>query len=582
MHTYIYGADSETCRGKPITLQFYSEDRDENLIVFVDEHTAMQEFFAWLQTLSRHATHVIYCHHLKFDLVSFMYGAHSRLSSEFEFMYGQWRIEGCYGAPTFCKIRHKSDRDARTIFIVDSLLWYQGTLAKAADLFCPGLPKLAMPKGLGEQIFSSRDDSFIEYAMRDAEVAYHIGKAVQAMHSEFDLPQSVSLASMSANIFRRHYLDYTIPQPPQDSMIEAALLSYHGGKNNLTTGAAPAWHTGVRALDISSAYPYAMSELPAFSEEKLYKRYKLAHRARSVPPYGVYKISGTVAPCEWPCIFSHDFKPLHGRVSDVWVQGLELNEALASGELKLTRIRGFYYDHERDKQSPALRSFVKDFYHRKETQTEKTWRHMYKITLNALYGKFIQTRKKKLGLFVQIDPETDAPVSLELRTQATAGGMYHPFIASAITAHTRAYIHQIEHAYQAIHTATDGIFTKVRKSVAALRGRPRSGLGSLQPEGAGTLLLLRNKCYILYAERKSKDTFPSKAFKGKHILKFAKHGFMGSVYDLEKLIAKNRRKYSTTRANTLRTSIQRGLQVNDFERHDYVLKIGPVSVDPER
>jgi hypothetical protein len=71
---------------------------------------------------------------------------------------------------------------------------------------------------------------------------------------------------------------------------------------------------------------------------------------------------------------------------------------------------------------------------------------------------------------------------------------------------------------------------------------------------------------------------PSLVFKGKHILKYALHGFQGRVTDLERLIASNRRKYSVSRPNRLKESLKRGLTPNEFIKREYTLKVGPVAL----
>jgi hypothetical protein len=347
------------------------------------------------------------------------------------------------------------------------------------------------------------------------------------------------------------------------------LLSYHGGKNNITVDAG--WYEGVTSLDISSAYPDAMAELPAFSNEKLYKKFS-AKSAKEVPDLGVYQVSGKVAECNWPVLFSHGFKPLSGAIDRVHVQGYELNEALRSGELKPTRIVGTYYDRDKDHQAPALRGFVDTFYKLKEAETDPVLRYMQKLVLNSVSGKFIQTRKRGSCAFTDIDAGTTVSAS-----ELIAGGMFHPFIASAITAHTRARIHQIEHKYKAIHTATDGIMTQSPNAKA--QGR---GLGALTVEAEGaTLLLLRNKCYVLYT-KKGKKTVPSRVFGGKHIRKYALHGFQGSVTELERLVGSGRRKYEVNRPNRLKEALKRGLVPNQFVRRVYALKIGALAVKPAK
>jgi hypothetical protein len=551
-----------------MTLQFFSEDLDYEEIVWVDETNATDAYIEWADGLPARMLHVVYVHNLAFDLPEFLWAVKEKLAesaTEYNFDIGEWTFHGFYGSPTFCRMVNK--RQNKTVMLVDSFLWYQGSLAKAAELFCPDLPKLKMPDGLGTKLFKMNDEKFYEYAMRDAEVAYHIGKSVQAMIAEFNIMQPVSLADMSAKIFRHHFLQHTIPQPNK-SVILGALKSYHGGKNNVVKGAAPAWHMNVTSFDISSAYPYAMAQLPSMSYQRLYKRYhKTIKAVRNVPELGVYCVSGIASVCDWPVIFSHEFKPIQGKFENVWIQGHELNEALRAGELKIKSIRGTYYEQEKDNRKSPFREYVEHFYRLKETEKDPVKRYGYKLNLNSVYGKFIQTRKTSRVPYTDIDSgETSETFDV------IAGGMFHPFIASAITAHTRAYIHRCEHEYKAFHTATDGFYSNVKKP-KRMKGRPAKGLGSIGIEGQGDLCLIRNKCYILYSKN---GATKSQYFKGKKITKYAKHGFQGTVYDLEKCIAHGTRRYKASRPNRLKESIKRGLNVNEFIERPYVLKVGPI------
>ena len=575
---YIYGADTETYFGKPMSMQFYSEDTPCDSIHFVNEKNATTTFIKWCKGLKCNVQHVVYVHNLSFDLVEFLFGHHAQLvgdAGSFDFNIGRVNVKGVYGTPTFCTVTLGHDK---RVMIVDSYSFYHGSLAEAAKLFCPDLPKLTYPQGLGSKLFTKRDTEFCAYAMRDAVIDYHIGRFVESMHQEYDIKQCVSAADMSSTIFRHSFLSYTIPQP-EDDVIEASLLSYHGGKNNITV--QQGWYTGVTSLDISSAYPDAMRSFPAFSNEKLYKRIAAKNGVKELPPYGVYALSGKVKPCQWPVIFSHGFKPLSGVIDRVWVQGFEVNEALRSGEFTSSKINGFYYDAERDLQAPALRGFVDHFYEKKNTTKDKAMRYLYKLMLNSISGKFIQTRKSNACAYTDID--ADATI---VASDLVAGGMFHPFIASAITAHTRARIHQLEHQYKAMHTATDGIMSQAKNAKPTGRG-----IGAITQEAQNaTLLLIRNKCYVLYT-KKSKDTFASKVFPKKHILKYAKHGFQGSVTDLERIGAKGEgtHKYWVNRPYRLKETINRDkarkknpklkpMRVNDFEKRPFFLKLGPMRV----
>ncbi len=580
MNKVIYGADTETIQGEPMTLQFYSEQTACDEIHFVNADTARKKFLDWCQRRKSDCQHVVYIHNLKFDLIEFLWGKHHLLvttgsGGDFDFKLGRWHVSGVYGGPTFAKI---SDGHHRIIWLVDSFSWYRGSLANAANLFCPDLPKLKKIDGLGEKLFTRRSAGFIDYAMRDAVIAYHIGVAIEKFHKLYDLQQCLSVADMAARIFRHKFLRYDIPLPPR-KIVDAHFASHHGGKNNLAT--APGWYEGVTSEDISSAYPWAARELPAYSNVKLYRGYKAKGRIKSVSDHGVYLVDGRASATNYPSLFTHSFKPLTNcDVDKVWVQGYELNEALRSGEFKCSRLRGYVYDAEKDHQAPALRGFVDDFYERKETETDKPMRQMFKFTLNAVIGKFIQTRKRGAAEFTDVDSGETTTAS-----DLVAGGMFHPPIASEINARTRARIHRMELERRALHTATDGILhtrplsyssRQWHDTLPACKTSRKIGRITVEATDA-TLLLVRTKLYVLYG-KKSPKTTPSRVFAGKHIIKYALHGFQGSVTDLEKMMVSHKRKYIVNRPNTLVTSIQKGLVPNKFEKREMTLRVPPLKV----
>ena len=560
MDKIIYGGDTETLDGKPHTMQFYSEDIACDDIIWVDEKRAAREFMRWVKSRRKRVAHVVYVHNLAFDLVEFIWGQHGNLVSadgSFAFEIAGWHCRGVYGTPTFGVF---SDRNGTSVSLIDSFSYYRGSLENAAAVFCPHLPKVQRPADLGTRSYGPKDKQFVRYAKRDGQISYHIGKAIEAMHQEFDIPQCVSVADMASRIYRSRFLDYTIPQPNRDCM-EMALESYHGGKNNVTVKAG--WYERVSSLDISSAYPAAMHALPSMGMENLYKRFR-GRGVQRVPECGVYRVRGEMRACQWPSLFSHSFKPLRGPIDGVAVQGLELNEAIRSGEFRCDSAAGYYYEVDRDNGNPSLRQFVERFYALKQSEKDKTKRLMYKLILNSISGKFIQTRKMGRTAFHDVDSDTTTSAA-----HLIAGGMFHPFIASYITAHTRARIHQLEHKYEAIHTATDGIFTQ---RVPEPEGE---GLGALECDARdGTLLLVRNKCYVLYGA----DGPESSVFPGRRIKKYALHGFQCKVGDLERLIATGARRYTASRPNRLREAMRRGLTPNLFVERAYTLTVGPRDV----
>lgn len=558
----IIGFDTETCEGPPITVQFFSQHLPAiNACLFVDEGNVLDRALRHLKKHCKSGHYVLYGHNLKFDLTSLFWPIREQLINRrgaFELMHRDWHISGVYGQPTFCFLHYGEVQ----IAIVDGFSWFRCSLAKASDLICPELPKLQHPEGLGTRKFKRDDADFIEYAMRDAEVSCRVGHAIDDIHAEFELRQTVSVADMASSIFKQAYIrDPIFNVGPR--ILEAAVKSYHGGKNNVIPDAAPAWHYPVDALDISSAYPHAMTLLPAFSRPNLFAASRVfSRRVRQVPEYGIYCVSGRVPTCNWPVLFDHSFKPIQGAFTDTWVTGFELNEALRADEITIKTVHGHIYDADRDPvTSTALQRFVFDFYGRKATASDPVRRFLYKVILNSISGKFIQSR----------EVEND-----DGKLVWKHGPLYHPFIASLITGHTRSVIHRLEHDTLALHTATDGIFCGVTRTPASIDYAPAEGLGAITREAHNAeLCLLRNKCYVLYSTD-PKDGWHSFVRPGRYVAKYATHGFQGSPKQIEELIMHNRRKYTVEKPNTLRDSIKRGLVPNKFERQDRVLKVPPL------
>lgn len=561
----IIGFDTETRDGPPITVQFYCEHNPKiNACLFVNESNVVKKSLAHLARHCRGET-VMVGHNLKFDLLSLFYPiCHELVQNkfgDFEFTVGDWTISGVYGVPTFCRMVKGDLR----ITVIDGYSWFRTSLHQVSKLLCPNLPKLPMPDGLGHKAFTRADDEFVAYAMRDAEVSFHQGMAIADMASEFDIDQPVSVADMASRIFQRGYImDHEPIHNCGTRILEGAVKSYHGGKNNVVKGAAPAWHSPVDAWDLSSAYPYAMTQLPAFSKPNLYAVARVfSPRKRRFPDHGVYCISGKVPQCDWPVIFDHSFKPVTGKFENIWVTGYELNEARRAGEISLTKVWGHVYDTDRDPVTEtAFKMYCDDFYQLKQNATDPVRRYMYKTLLNSLYGKFIQSREAD-----------DGNGGVEWKH----GPLFHPFAASLITGHTRAVMHRLEHEVKAIHTATDGVLCGQNNSPNnGFSWAPQSGLGAIETEGKSLeLALLRNKLYVLYSDNPS-EGWPSFVRPDRYVVKYAKHGFQGGPKELETLLMNNRRKYSTERPNTLRLALRSKKVPNKFEKYELVLKVAPM------
>lgn len=541
----IIGIDSETINGKPLTFQFFCPELSMEEVFWTSEKTASNDFISYLKNLPEGVYH-LYGLNLEFDLIEFFYNHKKHfIINSFDFEIQNMNIKGVYGKNSFCSIQTKNR--SKVFLLLDVNAFFKGSLEKLAKLFCPTLPKLKKPFGLGSKIFSQDDNDFIKYALRDSEITYHIGKYIEKIHDDFSIPYSVSVSNLAGKIFRKHYLKNDIPLPPKQ-IVYASLHSYHGGKNNITVDKG--YYKNVVSLDINSAYPFAMFNLPSFSDISLYKKLSNVEEFKEVFPEGVYCISGYAFDCKYPIIYDHAFNPVKGDFENIWITGYELNEALSACEINITTGYGFFYDTKKDFNESPFRKFVDYFYKMKTKygkEKNKIMEKFFKVILNGLYGKFIQSKdyENKYTTYEY----NDSTGRISEINELNAGGLFNPFIATLITGRCRAMIHSIEHKYQALHTATDGIICYNK----AIKLKPSTELGQLKIECEGNALILRNKLYCIYDKKTGQP------------LKYGLHGYQGKVDDLMKMFDSGKYEYQYIKPNKLKTSMKQGKQVNFFE-----------------
>lgn len=566
MEYVCIGADTETCDGDINCFQL-SHDGEKANVYFTRKARVERDFLETLDSFprARDRQFVLWFHNLTFDLPMLLSTRHNILrNEEFDFDSNGWNIKGVYGNLCFVTLR-KGDK---CVQILDTLAYFKTTLEKLGEIFCPNLPKLKTPKDIGAKFFTEKDHGFVAYAKRDSVICQIVGTRILEMHKRYGIPLSVSAPHMASRIFRRKFLQYPIPLP-QRSVLYSALNSYHGGKNNFPVKRG--LFKNVSVVDIKSAYPFAMAQLPSFSNRDLYFEFHPVGKIKTVPPFGIYKIDGLAKLTPWPIIYDHAFKPVYGEFSGIWITGFELNQALKSALVEIENCFGYFYDSKADKLPSPFASYVEHFYKLKESAKDKGERDFFKLLLNSLYGKFIETRGASSLLNVSYDiDKNEVQFSLEL----IAGGLFNPFIATLITGHTRAYIHALEVQYRAIHTSTDGIMSQ------STIGGTGNALGQYNVESKGPVLLLRNKLYICYSSRKidaAKDRegkpLRSKIYPQYWIKKYALHGFFADVHTLEKMVKNNVNEYEYVHVNKLRESFRRKLKVNRFQKSKRTLNL---------
>jgi len=531
----VYGLDTETYNGKPMTLQF--SDGKEDKIFFINKNTITKKFLSILQSLpsSKGEKSVIYVLNLLFDFCQCFYPYWKKLikqekeDGQFEFKVNRWNIKGFITDDSqFAEIR----KGKKIFWLLDIGRFFVGiSLDKAIKTLLHEKGKEEAPKDLGKKRYTRKDKKFVKYALWDVKKTQQIGNLITEFHNQWEVSQTWSIAQLAERIFRHHFLEENLKGCPFE-IIRPALLSYHGGRNGVYV--KPDFYPFVYSYDIVSAYPFAMFNLPNFRNGEYYKVKKFEKKY-----VGIYCISGIKKKCKYPAFFANHFKEIIGKFENVWVTCYELEQALKYKEVKIEKIYG-YIMYPKTKEKSSLQEYVKTFIELKNnTSKEDTNYEFYKRLLNALYGKFIQMREEKLD---------------DGSSKWITGLMFQPFIASLITGFVRAYIHDLEHRFKSIHTSTDSIKTlnSIPKKYLSKK------LGGLSLEVKGKCLLIRNRLYLHYDENGE-------------LKKYALHGFKGKPEGLLKLWNKKEKYYSANRMIKPKEAIIQGKNPFVFETQKRIL-----------
>lgn len=577
----LFGADTETVHGNPHTFQAWpGPDSGEGVTLkYVTKETIFPAFWVYLRgRLREGGVNLCYFHNLKFDLVVLLAAHHTAIyeqggSAEFfvesdakplkvKLSEDPYRVvlkvEALYGkvnAITVTEGRHYIDggglkfRPTVELKIYDSRAFTQAGLARSLSMF--KIPMTKMTKSdefeanIGKIAYSTPE--FEAYAKQDAVVEWHLARRIMDVHAKYKVRPSISLPQFMSRVFRHYYFKPgdQIEFPPQD-VVQAAELSYHGGKNGMY--ADPGVYEDVTEVDINSAYPWAMKELPNF----LSGNYAAVKGWEGPEFSGIYKISGWTDPAAvYPLVFDHVFKRVDGHFTDLWTTSYEVERILSASFIRVTKIEGYVWRPGPSTHNP-FSDFVDEFYRLKqESSRDDPYYQFYKIALNALYGKLVGMIEEKELL--NLEDESDASVKKDYRwdaalgryvksvTKNVAGQMYNPFIATLITGKVRALLYDLEVKYEALHSATDSI--KTRKKIFE-----KSGLGGWKEECHGRCWIFRNKLYLHFTKKNPTDhdfsgkerecTLCKKPFykhlreKGQSLEKVALHAYKGTVENL--------------------------------------------------
>ena len=222
------------------------------------------------------------------------------------------------------------------------------------------------------------------YMLRDGAITYRSAKLIRQVYRKFDEYPRMTLPATAFRIWQEHFFGEKVFQVP-DEVWEAAKHAYHGGR---TEPFAAGSFKEVSAIDASSMFPWAMTQEPFPIAWGPFERSDAIHStglydvtvdsALDLPVLPVRTDRGTIYP--------------NGRWRS-WYVGHEL--------LRFKECGGHVKVHDGYVWSFHCRpfdSYVAAMFKLKQT-TRGPMRHVYKLILNSLYGKFGQS-----GFRVEVKP----------------------------------------------------------------------------------------------------------------------------------------------------------------------------------
>jgi hypothetical protein len=546
--------------------------------------------------------------------ILFSYGSKTQPSYTITLLNGNTFYIKIYGNKLWwakISLQVKGEKKKRKIIVIDTFNYFNSSLYRISRELKLKHTKFERPEFVERREAPSNLNEMhqlLRYCDFEIKATYDLANWILNRHKEYDVSISVSIADLASKIFRKKYMSEPLPQAPRNDVklyayldaqgkeyvsqfldlkdkkvmtqrnifskeqekyiieecqryevlkgvMSLAELTYHGGRASSFIGNL-CEVSEVNCYDYNSFYPYAMTQLPPLTKGEWKKVDSFDNEYE-----GFYEVTGLVKKCKYPIIlpYSERFKFVGVRkdekISNAPLVSYEIREALRLRELKIEKIRGYVWIPNKDAINP-FKDYVEYFFKMKRDESiDSSFRWYYKIQLNSLYGKCIQTNPYPEYVnqpdFKVLDKDTNNVVSLKKRVYG--GGLYLPHVASWITSFCRAKLHSDLHKYNALTCSTDSFMTKQQIPLNEIGNE----LGQLKIDNLnGLLLFFRPKLYIYFTESISKEIQKRDSLREylKYInfksnqnisltMKYALHGYRGTINDLLEMYKKKNNDY---------------------------------------
>ena len=384
----------------------------------------------------------------------------------------------------------KLGKDTYTYY--DLFQFYETSLERAAHKYVQGVKNEDNLDrsliGSSGEYWKENKEKIIKYCIQDSKLTAQLGELLQEVIHEtcgFYPKRYVSKAGLSKRYFREFCDIPSFNQIPEEVQ-KFAFNAYHGGRFEVTERGKCGKCT---SLDISSAYPYWISQLIDVRRGRWKRSMKLNPSAyygfylaevnipyQYLPPLAYRWHNTVIFPCgSWMGYFTKE----------------ELEVLEEVGSYKVWTGWEFYPDQI----VYPFKEAIEKLYEKKNTTPKEDFRYsLFKILMNSFYGSLYEKVKQRSGKY-------------------KAGLLFFPVYATLITANTRLQLWKKarEFGKNCISMATDGLLIK-----GEIDHPNDKTLGGWENEGCGEVTILRSGIFSFGEEFKQRGVMKSRYYNTPH------------------------------------------------------------------
>jgi len=448
---FVIAIDTETYEKNGNMICLCNSENNDVLYGSVDKQPSIHEYFSYLDFIQQGKTNVcFFAYNLKFDASILLKSLGLDLTKFYEddFFYNKDGLKIKYLNKKCLQLT----KNKRSVMIFDAFQFFIGagvdgrssldSVAKAYLGEQKSYTGKYQDKKFPDKIDKEELDLIVEYCRLDCVLTKKIMENwIEAFKKNFHFypDKYYSSGYLTVQLYRTTLKDFPTFRKTPFTVQDLAYKSYFGGRFEIMS---KGFMEGIHHYDIKSAYPHAMAVMPNFLNGKWIKVTDMKDYEKGL--VGFYKIQVDV---QEKNVTPFLFRDNYGRILtpqgifNTHTTGMELDKALEYYDIDINKIFGYKFI-PKSYEPNDFNILIDEMFRTRMKQKNEGQKYVYKVILNAGYGKTAQSKPEPKGIF-------------------------SPILCSYITGHCRAELLELakDNKEDIVMFATDGIFSKKKLNV---------------------------------------------------------------------------------------------------------------------